>query len=103
MGERSCLTWSNFSSHVYNLFKNLHKNHEFTDVTLITDDQHQYKVHKFVLSVCSPVFSKILTSNPLSASIFLTGISHMELESTRFHNLQRQALTQFIKLYQYMT
>ena len=22
---------------------------------------------------------------------------------TRFHNLQRQALTQFIKLYQYMT
>ena len=24
-------------------------------------------------------------------------------ELTRFHNLQRQALTQFIKLYQYMT
>ena len=25
------------------------------------------------------------------------------VSSTRFHNLQRQALTQFIKLYQYMT
>ena len=55
-------------------------NHEFTDVTLITDDQHQYKVHKLILSINSSVFSKIFTSNPLSTSVFLTGISHVELE-----------------------
>ena len=80
MGERTCLIWSNFPSFVINLFKNLHKNHEFTDVTLITDDQHQFKVHKLILSINSSVFSKIFTSNPVSKSVFLTGISHVELE-----------------------
>ena len=27
----------------------------------------------------------------------------LRIDQTRFHNLQRQALTQFIKLYQYLT
>ena len=30
-------------------------------------------------------------------------IRFLRIDQTRFHNLQRQALTQFIKLYQYLT
>merc|ERR1711955_161964 len=81
MEEKINLTWQNFSTHQQDLFRNLLETHEFTDVTLISDDQHQYRVHKFILSACSTVFSKILTSNPLNSSIYLRGIHHEELES----------------------
>jgi len=62
------------SSRIFWILKN-------TDVTLISDDHHQYKVHKFILSACSTAFKKILTSNPLNSSIYLRGIHHEELES----------------------
>ena len=81
MGEKFNLTWHTFSSHGKELFKNLMETQEFTDVTLISDDQHQYKVHKFILSACSTVFRNILTSNPNNSSIYLRGIHHEELES----------------------
>merc|ERR1712189_149057 len=81
MGEKFNLTWHTFSTRGQYLFKNLMETQEFTDVTLISDDQHQYRVHKFILSACSTVFRKILTSNPLNTSIYLRGIHHEELES----------------------
>merc|ERR1711955_120003 len=81
MEEKINLTWQNFSTHQQDLFRNLLETHEFTDVTLISDDQHQYRVHKFILSACSTAFGKILTSNPLNSSIYLRGIHHEELET----------------------
>merc|ERR1719342_1408827 len=81
MGEKFNLTWHTFSSHGKELFKHLMESQEFTDVTLVSDDQHEYRVHKFILSACSNVFKKILTSNPLNTSIYLRGIHHKELES----------------------
>merc|ERR1719342_777295 len=81
MGEKFNLTWHTFSSHGKDLFRNLIETQEYTDVTLISDDHHQYRVHKFILSACSTAFRKILTSNPLNSSIYLRGIHHEELES----------------------
>merc|ERR1719342_2054913 len=81
MGEKFNLTWHTFTSHGQDLFKNLFESQEFSDVTLISDDHHQYKVHKFILSACSTVFRKILTSNHLNSTIYLRGIHHEELES----------------------
>merc|ERR1711955_172186 len=81
MEEKINLTWQNFSTHQQDLFRNLLETHEFTDVTLISDDHHQYRVHKFILSACSTAFRKILTSNPLNSTIYLRGIHHEELES----------------------
>ena len=80
MGEKFILTWHTFLSHGQEVFKNLMENQEFTDVTLISDDHHQYRVHKFILSACSTVFRKIV-SNPHNSSIYLRGIYHEELES----------------------
>ena len=80
MGKTFKLNWHNFSAHGQELFKNLLDTQEFTDVTLISDDQHQYRVHKFILSACSTIFKNILTSNPLNSSIYLRGIQHEELE-----------------------
>ena len=81
MGEKFNLTWHSFSSHGQELFKNLLDTQNFTDVTLISDDLQQYRVHKFILSACSTVFRNILKSTPLNTSIYLRGIHHEELES----------------------
>ena len=79
MGEKFNLSWQTFSSYGQELFKDLFESQEFSDVTLVSDDLHQYRVHKFILSACSTVFRKILTSNPLNTSIYLRGIHHEEL------------------------
>ena len=81
MREKFNLTWHTFSSHGQELFRDLMESQEFSDVTLVSDDQHQYKVHKFILSACSTVFRKILNSNPHNSSIYLRGIHHDDLES----------------------
>ena len=80
MGEKLNLTWHTFLPHGQDLFKNLFETQEFSDVALVSDDQHEYKVHKFVLSASSTVFKKILTRNPLNTSIYLKGINHEDLE-----------------------
>ena len=81
MGKKFNLTWHTFSSHGQELFRDLMESQEFSDVTLVSDDQHQYRVHKFILSACSTVFRKILTSTSLNTLIYLRGIHHQELES----------------------
>ena len=81
MGDKFKLTWHTFSFHGQQLLRNLFESQEFTDVTLISDDQHQYKVHKFILSACSTSLKRILSSNPFNTSIYLRGIHHEELES----------------------
>ena len=81
MVNKFYLTWNEFSAHGEELLKNLWETRDFTDVTLISDDQQQYRVHKFILSACSTVFEKILTNSPHNSLIYLRGIHHEELES----------------------
>ena len=81
MGEKIRLMWHTYTTHGQELFRNLLETQQFTDVTLISDDQKQYRVHKFILSACSTVFREIITSNPLNTAIYLRGIYHEELES----------------------
>ena len=80
MEEKINLNLQTFSTHGQELLKNLMETEDFSDVTLISDDIHQYRVHKFILSACSTVFRKILISNPLNSSIYLRGVHHVELE-----------------------
>ena len=81
MGDKFNLIWHSFKSHQRDLLKNLIGTQEFADVTLVSEDQHQYNVHKLILSAYSTVFKNILNSNPVSTSIYLMGVHHDELES----------------------
>ena len=45
----------------------------------------------------------MLVENDLLTLLWAVQLLTQLIIETRFHNLQRQALTQFIKLYQYMT
>ena len=64
------------------MFKDLYHEREYADVTLVCDDQTQFKAHKIVLSACSPVFKKIIDNNPSQHPlIYLRGIQSYEMES----------------------
>ena len=54
----------------------------FADVTLLSDDLSPFKVHKFVLSACSPVLKEILLKNPHSSPmIYLNGVKTQVLRT----------------------
>ena len=82
MAEKYFLNWDTFSEHLKLMFHDLYQNGRYTDVTLVSDDQSQFKAHKIVLSACSPVFKKIIDSNPSQHPlIYLRGIQSYEMES----------------------
>ena len=81
MSENISLCWQQFASHGKDVFRELMVTQNYSDVTLVTEDQHQFKAHKFILSGCSSVFRNILEINPQNMSIFLRGVQHQELES----------------------
>merc|ERR1711910_318448 len=82
MSEKYNLNWQSFSEHLQVMFKDLYQEGRYTDVTLVSDDQTQLKAHKIVLSACSPVFKKIIDSNPSQHPlIYLRGIQSYEMES----------------------
>merc|ERR1712150_423385 len=82
MAEKYTLNWHTFTDHVQLMFKDLYKEGKHSDVTLVSDDQTQFKAHQIVLSACSPVFKKIIDSNPSQHPlIYLRGIQSYEMES----------------------
>ena len=82
MAEHYNLSWQQFTEHLRHLSQQLYQEGEYSDVTLVSDDQTQFKAHKIVLNACSPVFKKIIDSNPSQHSlIYLRGIQSYEMES----------------------
>merc|ERR1712150_358823 len=82
MAEKYTLNWHTFSDHVQLMFKDLYEEEKHSDVTLVCDDQTQFKVHKIVLRACSSVFKKIIDNNPSQHPlIYLRGIQSYEMES----------------------
>ena len=80
--EKYNLNWHTYSDHLRDMLHNMRKSENLTDVTLVCDDQRQFKAHKVVLSACSTVFKNIIDSLPLNSSvIYLRGIQHQEMES----------------------
>ena len=79
--EKFSLKWNDFQTTVSNSFKVLKQEHDFFDVTLISDDQKQIQSHKVVLSACSSFFKPILQKNSHSHPlIYLSGIDSTNLQ-----------------------
>ena len=55
MAEKYAMNWDTFTEHIQWMFRDLHQEGRYTDVTLVSDDQTQFKAHKIFLSACSPV------------------------------------------------
>ena len=60
MADKYSLNWDTFSEHLQWMFKDLYQEGRYTNVTLVSDDQTQFKALKIVLSAFSPVFKRFL-------------------------------------------
>ena len=76
------LKWSEHGTIFSKSLRNLHTNHNFSDVTLACEDGKQIQAHKVILSACSVSFQSILLRNahphPL---LYLKGVKSHHLSS----------------------
>ena len=80
MSEKLNLHWDSFMEYGKDMFKELLETEKFSDV-LISDDQHQFRIHKFILSAHSSVFESMISNNQNNSLIYLRRVKHEELES----------------------
>ena len=80
--EKFTLAWNDFQYNAANVFSELRKDSEFSDVTLACNDNTMIRAHKVVLASCSPFFKKLFQQynhpNPL---IVLRGLSKSQLDN----------------------
>ena len=81
MDEKFDFLWHSFQAHTDELLSELYSSACYSDVTLVCDDQTQFRAHKFVLSACSRVFRNILSNDVSSPFIYLRGVANEEMES----------------------
>ena len=82
MAEKYNFNWRSYAVQIQDMFKDLYHQGTYSDVTLISDDQIEFKAHRIVLSACSSVFKKIIDNNPSQHPlIYLRGIESYEIES----------------------
>ena len=80
--EKYNFNWPTYSEHLREMLHDIRQSNELTDVTLVCDDNRQFKSHKIVLSAYSSVFKSIFTDLSQNSSvIYLRGIQHQEIES----------------------
>ena len=80
MTEKLQIHWESFSDQSRQIISELYHTQKFSDVTLICEDQEQFRVHKFLVSASSSVFKNILDSDINHSTIYLRGITKADLE-----------------------
>ena len=82
MSDKLCLQWNDFQKNVANAFRNLRKDNEFADLTLVCEDGNQIEVHKMVLSSSSPFFKTLLAKNKHPhPMVYMRGIKSGDLSA----------------------
>ena len=74
--------WNDFQDNIVSLFKDLRSGVDFSDVTLVCEDDHQVEAHINILASCSTFFSTILKRNKHShPMIHMRGIMAKDHDS----------------------
>ena len=61
--EKFCLKWDDFQTNIVSSFPELRNDEDFSDVTLVCEDNTQIRAHKVILGACSPFFNSVLRRN----------------------------------------
>ena len=75
------LSKGDFNSYSVKTFQGLFEDHNFTDVTLVCEDQRQIKGHKVALCAGSRFFKEILLRNPHPDPLLYLKVPHYSLYS----------------------
>ena len=75
-----CLKWNEFLTNFVTSFQELRQDSEFSDVTLVCEDNHEIEAHRIILTACSPFFRKVLKRNNNSHPlIYMRGLKAKDL------------------------
>ena len=80
--ENYSLVWEDFKENVTKNFSDLRDDRQFSDVTLVCEDNQHVLAHRVVLSSCSPLLSSVLRklSQP-QPFIYFWGVRAVQLEA----------------------
>ena len=82
MTEDIHLEWKHHTNHLQKMLHKMSSSPEYTDATLVCEDQREFKVHRAILTACSAVFEKIFSfssqNNPI---VYLRGTDGQEIQS----------------------
>ena len=80
--EKFCLKWNDFHQNIVSACQDLRKELDFSNVTLVCEDNHQIEAHRVILSACSPFFQTILEKNKHShPMIYMKGFKAKDLSA----------------------
>ena len=78
--EKFSLKWKDLQQNMVNYYRDLRKEADFCDVTLVCEGEHQIEAHRIILSACSPFFSTVLKRNKQShPMIYMRGLKAKDL------------------------
>ena len=105
MAENYSLSWQAFPEHLQLMLRELFESEKFSDLTLVSDDQTQFRAHQSVLSVSSPVLQRIIENCPSQHPlIYLRGIQSQEIQAvlqfiyTGEAEVSQERMGQFIRV-----
>ena len=80
--EKFCLKWNDFQQNISTAYKDIRDNADFSDVTLMCEDDQQVEAHRVILSACSPFFMKVLKKNKHpNPMIYMRGLNAKDLNA----------------------
>ena len=78
--EKFCLKWNDFEKNIVSSFHGLREEQDFSDVTLVCEEDKQIDAHRVILSACSPFFSSVLKRNKHThPMIYMRGMKFKDL------------------------
>ena len=80
--QKYCIEWDKFESSLSRNYSQIRQDvNNFSDVTLVSDDEDSFPAHKFVLAGSSTFFQNILKKNPHPVPLlYLSGVSSQYLK-----------------------
>ena len=78
--EKFCLKWNAFQQNIVTAYQDLHKQLDFSDVTLVCEEDYQVEAHRVILTACSPFFKSMLKKNQHShPMVYIRGLKAKDL------------------------
>ena len=78
--ESICLKWNEFQNNIVSSFHDIRLSADFSDVTLVCEEEQQIEAHRIILSSSSPFFHRILKKNKNShPMIYMKGLTSRNL------------------------
>ena len=80
--EKCSLAWEDFQANTSKTFCSLKTDRDFSDVTLVCEDNKQFEAHKVILATSSPLLGKMLrTSKHTNPLLYFWGVKARDLSS----------------------